>query len=416
MDQPWEEALDLDDSDLPSLRPLKRRNHQTTASAAAEPTVSQPFLQRCSISQSSQTLSSQNLQNLVSQFHLPPSSSPRLIPGPAGNVQSAMLRRRKNQNGENLAADFCEEPIPTQEYIRKVMEDGVAEDDDDFTGDPWLCAVDFIRRQGLADEDGAIGIPLSVIKSRIKSIDKVAQDPTGTIDGTIHSRVLNDGAFGKDMSIGAAIILQKVAVFAPSRSAYYLNITLSNMVKVISKDCKLSVTQDCSAPVIKHAGPVFEHNEKSWMPQMPFSLSQGRTDGIMNSLRQNANKGGSSHNDQQSECKEGTWGRCSDDGNKENQNVDAGTELFLVNQNVANEAIEVANEMKDKEIKHSTRAGRTNKLEGAQCGSTAEGLIDAFNKQETGNVNRTNRRKPPTWRNSPPQWTDEQLDQLFEMD
>lgn len=148
MDQPWAEALDLDDSDLPSLRPLKRRNHQTTASAAAEPTVSQTFLQRCSISQSSQTLSSQNLQNLVSQFHLPPSSSPRLIPGPAGNVQSAMLRRRKNQNGENLAADFCEEPIPTQEYIRKVMEDGVAEDDDDFTGDPWLCAVDFIRRQG----------------------------------------------------------------------------------------------------------------------------------------------------------------------------------------------------------------------------------------------------------------------------
>ncbi|KAF2309107.1 hypothetical protein GH714_000547 [Hevea brasiliensis] len=336
-----------------------------------------------------------------------------------------MLRRRKNQNGENFAGDFCEEPIPTQEYIRRVVEDGVAEDDDDFTGDPWLCAVDFIRCQGLADGDGAIGIPLSVIKSRI-NMDKVAQvvaivksctpnglgdvmvtlkDPTGTIDGTIHGRVLTEREFGKDISIGAVIIVQKVdnimffqvAVFSPSRSAHYLNITLSNMVKVISKDSKLSSTQNCAAPVVKHAGPFFEHKEKSWMPQMPLSLSQGRTDGIMNSLRQNANTRGSSHNDKKMESEGATRGSCYSDGNNKNQNVDACNELFLENQIVANGATEVANGMnKDtndeevvcKQLNPSTQAGSGNILEGTHYASAATGLIDVFDNQESGDVDK----------------------------
>lgn len=39
-------------------------------------------------------------------------------------------------------------PIPTQEYIRRAVEnqDG---DDCDFSLNPWVCAVDFVRREGV---------------------------------------------------------------------------------------------------------------------------------------------------------------------------------------------------------------------------------------------------------------------------
>lgn len=139
MDPQWEEALDLDDSDidLPALRPFKSQNHhKTTASSATSLPLFQPFLQRCS---------------LPSQFDHPPSepnhaSSFRLIPGPAGTVQAA-INRRKNKEINEMMGLGDEEPIPTHEYIKMAVEDRVA-DDDDFTRDPWLCGVDFVRRQG----------------------------------------------------------------------------------------------------------------------------------------------------------------------------------------------------------------------------------------------------------------------------
>ena len=104
------------------------------------------------------------------------------------------------------------------------------------------------------------------------------QDPTGTIGATIHRRAISEGEFGKRISVGAVLVLQKVgvshlllefhitlnadfpllscdletsvtisnvgmtneclfyqvAVFSPSRSACYLNVTLNNIVKVHS--------------------------------------------------------------------------------------------------------------------------------------------------------------------------------------
>ncbi|XP_012088560.1 uncharacterized protein LOC105647171 isoform X2 [Jatropha curcas] len=432
MAEPWEEALDLDDSDLSSLRPFK---HRKTTTAATSVSVSQPFLHRCTLSQSSQ-----NSQNLLSQFHPPPppSASPILIPGPAGTVQAAMLRRRNNQNDGNFTGDFGEEPIPTQEYIRRVVEEGVPQDDDDFTSDPWLYAVNFIRSQGLGYGDGAIGIPLSAVKSRNK-MDRVAQvvaivksctpngfgdmmvtlkDPTGTIDATIHGGVLTEGEFGKNISIGSVIILQKIAVFSPSRSAHYLNITRSNMVKVISKDSELSLTHNCAASTVKHAAPMSEYNEKSWMPNYPLSLSQGRTEGIMNSLRQNANKRGSSL-DQHMERDNATRDSCHGNGNNEDQNVVAGK------QNGANVTAEVADGTDQdnngkavvcERLNPSSQAGRGNLSEGDQYGSAATGLIDVFDNQEIGNIDGPKWRRPPSSRVSVPQWTDEQLDKLFALD
>lgn len=36
------------------------------------------------------------------------------------------------------------------------------------------------------------------------------QDPTGTIGASIHSKALSEGEFGKSISVGAVLVLQKV--------------------------------------------------------------------------------------------------------------------------------------------------------------------------------------------------------------
>lgn len=127
--EPWE-ALDLDDSDLPSLlRPCKRRRTATQNPPPPKENRPEP----------------------------PPSTAcrSRTIPGPAGVVQAAMLRRnidRQNQsstdnkddNSEGFNVDIHDKGVlSTQEYIRRAVED-TAEFDDDFARHPWLSALQFL--------------------------------------------------------------------------------------------------------------------------------------------------------------------------------------------------------------------------------------------------------------------------------
>ncbi|KAG8488112.1 hypothetical protein CXB51_018180 [Gossypium anomalum] len=261
-DHPWE-TLDIDDCDLPSL--LRPCNHKPLKSPP-------PF-----------SLISQSLSP-TSNSSLP--SSPNLIPGPAGAVQAAMLRKIHYNNNSSCIG---EDPLPTQEYIRRAVVDPAAAADDDFSRHPWLFALEFICREaafkkveskwqnlrenaaitslvmvfrfygwfsfmkGLVDNGGTVGTPLSWIKTEPKLGNrKVAQvvaiiksctpnglgdlmvtlkDPTGTIDASIHGKVLIEGCFAKDITVGTVLILQKVSVFSPMCSARYLNITLNNVIK-----------------------------------------------------------------------------------------------------------------------------------------------------------------------------------------
>lgn len=148
--EPWE-ALDLDDSDLPSLlRPCNTHfRHQTSPPKSPNPTSisssqqQHPFIHSCT-----QTLTSQS-QHSNSPSPLP--ASPRLIPGPAGAVQAAM-HRRTHHNQALLHPE--EELVPTQEFIRRVVENGDhADADDDFMRDPWLCALEFLREGFCFDLD-----------------------------------------------------------------------------------------------------------------------------------------------------------------------------------------------------------------------------------------------------------------------
>lgn len=89
--EPWE-ALDIDDSDLSNfLRPCNNNTPTTSVSP--------------------------------------------LIPGPAGAVQSAMMQRR-TLPASNL--------LPTQEFLCRALQNG-HDTDRDFTANPWLSALQFLR-------------------------------------------------------------------------------------------------------------------------------------------------------------------------------------------------------------------------------------------------------------------------------
>ncbi|GJV74556.1 GPCR kinase [Tanacetum coccineum] len=62
------------------------------------------------------------------------------------------------------------------------------------------------------------------------------KDLSGTIPETIHHKVIGDHGYGKDITVGAVMILANVSVFTPKPSKHYLNITMRNVVKVFRKD------------------------------------------------------------------------------------------------------------------------------------------------------------------------------------
>ncbi|XP_008240149.1 PREDICTED: uncharacterized protein LOC103338694 [Prunus mume] len=274
--EPWEQ-LDVDESELISLslRPCKR-------SAS---------------------------HSLKSNHPQPPKPSSNLIPGPARALQAAMQRRTQTHRHHPHDRDE-EEPIPTQEFVRRVVEVG-DDHDADFTTNPWLCALDFLTQQGVhfpttlgsirkGIESHRLAQVVAIIKSctpnGLGDLMLTLKDPTGTIGASIHHTVLSEGDFGKSISVGAVLVLQKVAVFSPSRSACYLNITKNNMVKVISKDSGPLVTKDLLTSSVHNPAPSSGSSENLWMPQEKFPPPQESTERIMNFLRQNSKARESQHN------------------------------------------------------------------------------------------------------------------------
>ncbi|KAL6183290.1 hypothetical protein ACLB2K_044701 [Fragaria x ananassa] len=269
--EPWEEQLDINDdvSELPSFS-LRPCNH----------------------------LASSPSPNPQSK---PSSSSPPLIPGPASAVQAAMHRRSHTHS---------DEPVPTQE-LRRVVENG-DEEDDDFAADSWLRALEFggggSRTPLGSIKKGLDTLRVAKVVAMIKSCTPnglgdlmlTLKDPTGTIGATIHHKALSEGEFGKSISVGAVLVLQKVVVFSPSRSACYLNVTLNNIVKVISKDSGLLATKEFPISPVNTPAPISESSKTLRMAQ-ETSLTAQSTQRIMKYLRQNTNVTGSENTEKHME-------------------------------------------------------------------------------------------------------------------
>ncbi|GJX30614.1 GPCR kinase [Tanacetum coccineum] len=139
--------------------------------------------------------------------------------------------------------------MSTQEYMKKVVED--VGEDEDFKSGSWVNATDYVNANGgivsrcLGDiknflNNGKLDQVVAIVKSCspnvICDLTMTMKDLSGTIPGTIHQKVIDEGGYGKDITVGAALILANVLVFSPKPSMHYLNITMRNVFKVFRKD------------------------------------------------------------------------------------------------------------------------------------------------------------------------------------
>ncbi|GJW02663.1 hypothetical protein Tco_1561519 [Tanacetum coccineum] len=203
--EPWEYSLDIDDSDL-HLTPDVRFSSSTHVEPS--PYTTNPVT---------------------------------IIPGPSGVVQLSSSTR-------------VEPSTSTLNPVRIIPGPAVVEDvgeDDDFKSAAWVCATNYVNAFGgtvtgcLGDVDNflkkgkleqVVGIVKSCSPNRLGDLNVSLKDLSGTIPGTIHHKVIGEGGYGKDITVGAAMILKNVSVFTPKPSKHYLNITIRNVVEVFSKD------------------------------------------------------------------------------------------------------------------------------------------------------------------------------------
>ncbi|KAM1129736.1 hypothetical protein ACFX13_040200 [Malus domestica] len=412
-DEPWEQ-LDVDDSDLISLslRPCKRSASHSLKSINPPPPPNP--------SSSS-------------------SASPPLIRGPAGAVQAAMQRRTQiHRHGD----DQNVEPIPTQEFVRRVVENG-DDKDTDFAADPWLSALDYVAKQG-ADYPTPLGsIRMGVNTHRVAQVVAVIKsctpnglgdlmltlkDPTGTIGASIHHTVLSEGDFGKSISVGAVLVLKKVAVFSPSRSACYLNITKNNMVQVISKDGRPVVTNDLPISSVNNPAPSSDSaavtHTRFWAPQEKFPPPQESTEKIMNHLRQSSAVRGSDLNiEKHMETDHAAAPGMSCSSHEQRGSPTADVEVLSSSVKTAmpdgTTKMAIRKDRLDNEVTAAAKkANNPGVAEGDNPSSTSRPInpVEIPDDQEVGKTTGAKRpRQPLITRASLPEYTEEELD-LFEFD
>nr|GEY50239.1 GPCR kinase [Tanacetum cinerariifolium] len=139
--------------------------------------------------------------------------------------------------------------MSTQEYMQKVAED--VGEDEDFNCEAWVSATNYVIAHGgiviggVGDIDnflknGKLEQVVRIVKSCslnvIGDLTVTINDISGTIPRTTYYKVIGKGGYGKDINVGAAMILVNVSIFTPKPSKHYLNITKKNVVNVFRKD------------------------------------------------------------------------------------------------------------------------------------------------------------------------------------
>ncbi|CAN6209820.1 unnamed protein product [Urochloa humidicola] len=116
---------------------------------------------------------------------------------------------------------------------------GVARGPDaDFQLPPWLCALQFLGSDRAWKQPGiktikeeetlcraplVAGVVTSFKPNGLGDLLVTLKDPTDTVAAAVHRKVLLEGSNGQDISVGCVFLLSKVAIFRPTRKAYYMS-------------------------------------------------------------------------------------------------------------------------------------------------------------------------------------------------
>ncbi|KAI3830888.1 hypothetical protein MKW92_009054 [Papaver armeniacum] len=422
-DDAWE-ALDVDDSDLVSLLrpstllPCKRPlppppPSQQNPNKTRNNTIFHS-LRPCS---QPKTLESQTQK----RDDLPSTSNRRLIPGPAGLLQATMNRKaRDNRSGEDQ--------IPTQEFIRRMNgEEDEGENDPDFKRNPWLCVVEF--DMGLEEGKSNLGSiknclsnrRISLVIAMVKSckpnglgdISLTLKDPTGTIGANVHRKV-TESEYGKDISVGSVLILKQIVLFSPSRTGHYLNITLPNVVKVISKDYNGPPIKGFSVSEVNSAYPIDGCNRtRSEMAEKVSFARSGATERFTSEVpRQYRNKEllvDDADNRRQLEESKAARGN-----SQRGSNYKPAAEIItqFMERSVTNQATQLTVRGGNTDNEECIMDVDDNCLEDRAPVENSNYTSNTLQHMSTARENegKGESKKPTT---SLPEWTDEQLDELF---
>ncbi|GKE37441.1 transposase, MuDR, MULE transposase domain protein, partial [Tanacetum coccineum] len=130
---------------------------------------------------------------------------------------------------------------------------------DDFKRRSWITALEFINDNGEIEGgcfvdiksylkkgklEKVVAITTSCTPNVLGDINVTLKDPSGTMFGTIHYKVLLYDGYDKAIKVGSALILHNVSVFCDKSSNYYLNITTKNLVKIFQKDIVVEDADD----------------------------------------------------------------------------------------------------------------------------------------------------------------------------
>ncbi|GKE62215.1 GPCR kinase [Tanacetum coccineum] len=139
--------------------------------------------------------------------------------------------------------------MSTQQYMDKVVED--VGEDDEFKSPAWVSATNYANAfcgtvtGCLGDVDNflkkekleqVVAIVKSCSPNMLGDLNVTLKDLSSIIPETIHRKVIGEGGYKKDITVGAAMILVNISVFTPKSSQHYLNITMRNVVEVFRKD------------------------------------------------------------------------------------------------------------------------------------------------------------------------------------
>nr|GEU58034.1 hypothetical protein [Tanacetum cinerariifolium] len=221
-----EYSLEIDDSDLHLTLAIRSSN---STHVEPSPYITNPVTIIPGLS---------GVVHVSSSTRVEPSTSNlnpvRIIPGPACLVQQARLLKEKV---------FILDPdgalMSTQQYMDKVVED--VGDNDDFKSAAWVSATNYVNTFGgtitgcLGDIDNflknrklkqVVGIVKSCSPNMLGHLSMSLKDLSGTIPRIIHHKVIGKSGYGKDITVGIAMILTNVSVFSPNPLKHYLNITM----------------------------------------------------------------------------------------------------------------------------------------------------------------------------------------------
>ncbi|GKF48364.1 GPCR kinase [Tanacetum coccineum] len=98
------------------------------------------------------------------------------------------------------------------------------------------CLGDIKKFLNKGKLDQVVAIVKSCSPNALGDLIVTMKDLSGIIPETIHNKVIGEGSYENDITVGAALILANVFVFLPKPSMHYLNITKKNVVKVFRKN------------------------------------------------------------------------------------------------------------------------------------------------------------------------------------